>query len=401
MMNDFLRRTWAEIDLDVLTENYRAIRGAVPKESMMCCVVKADAYGHGAPTVARLYQQLGADWFAVSNLEEAVQLRRSGIRRPILILGYTPPEMAGVLMQEDIAQSVLSLEYARALSEQAQKAHGRVRCHIKVDTGMSRIGFFYQKQGRDDHSLIEIEEACRLEGLNPEGIFTHFAVADEAQAGEAYTEQQYGCFRAAIAYCEAKGIHFSICHCCNSGAILDYPQMALSMVRPGIIQYGLLPSGQMRHPIPLRPAMSLRSVISHVKTIVPGTTVSYGRTFQADKAMTLATVPIGYADGYPRRLSGQEDVLVNGKRAPIVGRVCMDQMMIDVTGIDDVHPGQTVTLFGEDHGTFLSVEELSQKADTISYETICLIGKRVPRIYLRDGKPITQMNYFDTQSWIE
>ncbi|MFR7478818.1 MAG: alanine racemase, partial [Acutalibacteraceae bacterium] len=159
MMNDFLRRTWAEIDLDALTENYRAIRAVVSKESMMCCVVKADAYGHGAPTVARLYQQLGADWFAVSNLEEAVQLRRSGIRRPILILGYTPPEMAGMLMQEDIAQSVLSLEYARALSEQAQKARGRVRCHIKVDTGMSRIGFFYQQQGRDDHSLIEIEEA--------------------------------------------------------------------------------------------------------------------------------------------------------------------------------------------------------------------------------------------------
>ena len=190
-------------------------------------------------------------------------------------------------------------------------------------------------------------------------------------------------------------------HCCNSGAILDYPGFSLDMVRPGIIQYGLLPSGDMRHPLPLRPAMALRSVISHKKSIAAGTTVSYGRTFRAERDMVLATVPIGYADGYPRRLSGQADVLVNGRRAPIVGRICMDQMMIDVTGIEQVRPGQTVTLFGEDHGSVLPVEELAEKAGTIAYETICLIGKRVPRIYLRDGQAVTQMNYFDSEHWIE
>ena len=401
MMNEFLRRTWAEIDLDALTENYHAIRSQVNGKAAMCCVVKADAYGHGAPTVARLYQQLGAEWFAVSNVEEAVQLRRSGIYRPILILGYTPPEMASILSRENVSQSVLSLEYARALSEQAQKAGCMVRCHMKVDTGMSRIGFFYQQQGRDEKSLEEIVTACGLPGIEPQGIFTHFAVADEGEAGEAYTRQQYDCFTAAIAFCEERGIHFTVCHCCNSGAILDYPGFSLDMVRPGIIQYGLLPSGDMRHPLPLRPAMALRSVISHKKSIAAGTTVSYGRTFRAERDMVLATVPIGYADGYPRRLSGQADVLVNGRRAPIVGRICMDQMMIDVTGIEQVCPGQTVTLFGEDHGSVLPVEELAEKAGTIAYETICLIGKRVPRIYLRDGQAVTQMNYFDSEHWIE
>lgn len=379
--------------MDAIDHNFRAIRNALKPGVKMCCVVKADAYGHGAPMVAREYQRLGADWFAVSNLEEAIQLRRCAITRPILILGYTPPQNAEELSELNISQTVLSLDYARQLSRYAQEANVTVNIHLKVDTGMSRIGFLYQNPERDGASLDEMETAARLPGLAPEGIFTHFAVSDDGDPGENFTLAQYDCFRKAVEAMEARGLHFAVRHCANSGAVLDYPELQLDMVRPGIILYGMEPSESIRHPLDLQPAMELKTVISQKKEIPAGATVSYGRTFTASQGTVVATVPIGYADGYPRHFSGKAQMLVRGKRAPIIGRVCMDQLMLDVTDIPGVEEGDVVTVFGRDGEAFLPVDELAALNDTIHYEMVCLVGKRVPRIYWKHGKQIGELNY--------
>lgn len=392
-MHHFLKRTWADINMDAIDHNFRAIRNALKPGVKMCCVVKADAYGHGAPMVAREYQRLGADWFAVSNLEEAIQLRRCAITRPILILGYTPPQNAEELSELNISQTVLSLDYARQLSRYAQEANVTVNIHLKVDTGMSRIGFLYQNPERDGASLDEMETAARLPGLAPEGIFTHFAVSDDGDPGENFTLAQYDCFRKAVEAMEARGLHFAVRHCANSGAVLDYPELQLDMVRPGIILYGMEPSESIRHPLDLQPAMELKTVISQKKEIPAGATVSYGRTFTASQGTVVATVPIGYADGYPRHFSGKAQMLVRGKRAPIIGRVCMDQLMLDVTDIPGVEEGDVVTVFGRDGESFLPVDELAALNDTIHYEMVCLVGKRVPRIYWKHGKQIGELNY--------
>lgn len=392
-MHHFLKRTWADINMDAIDHNFRAIRNALKPGVKMCCVVKADAYGQGAPMVAREYQRLGADWFAVSNLEEAIQLRRCAITRPILILGYTPPQNAEELSELNISQTVLSLDYARQLSRYAQEANVTVNIHLKVDTGMSRIGFLYQNPERDGASLDEMETAARLPGLAPEGIFTHFAVSDDGDPGENFTLAQYDCFRKAVEAMEARGLHFAVRHCANSGAVLDYPELQLDMVRPGIILYGMEPSESIRHPLDLQPAMELKTVISQKKEIPAGATVSYGRTFTASQGTVVATVPIGYADGYPRHFSGKAQMLVRGKRAPIIGRVCMDQLMLDVTDIPGVEEGDVVTVFGRDGEAFLPVDELAALNDTIHYEMVCLVGKRVPRIYWKHGKQIGELNY--------
>ncbi len=392
-MSDFLKRTWAEINLDALEHNYKVIRNALKPTTKICCVVKADAYGHGASFTAREFEKLGADWFAVSNLEEAIQLRRCSIERPILILGYTPPQMAAQLAELDIAQSVLSHEYGRELAQCAVQAGVTVRVHIKVDTGMSRIGFLYQELDRDVAAIDEIEDVCRMKGLNAEGIFTHFAVSDEGKDGENFTLKQFGCFKEAIESLQHRGITFQIRHCANSGAILDYPEIQLDMVRPGVILYGLMPSDKMRSQLDLIPAMELKTVISLLKTVQPQTSVSYGRCFVTEKPTTLATVPIGYADGYPRLLHDKADMLVYGKRARIVGRVCMDQLMLDVTDIPQAQEGMTVTIFGKDNGNEITVDELAALNQTINYEMVCLVGKRVPRIYLRGGEQVGQLNY--------
>lgn len=392
-MHHFLKRTWADINMDAIDHNFRAIRNALKPGVKMCCVVKADAYGHGAPMVAREYQRLGADWFAVSNLEEAIQLRRCAITRPILILGYTPPQNAEELSELNISQTVLSLDYARQLSRYAQEANVTVNIHLKVDTGMSRIGFLYQNPERDESSLDEMETAARLPGLAPEGIFTHFAVSDDGDQGENFTLAQYDCFRKAVEAMEARDLHFAVRHCANSGAVLDYPELQLDMVRPGIILYGMEPSESIRQPLDLQPAMELKTVISQKKEIPAGATVSYGRTFTASQGTVVATVPIGYADGYPRHFSGKAQMLVRGKRAPIIGRVCMDQLMLDVTEIPGVEEGDVVTVFGRDGEAFLPVDELAALNDTIHYEMVCLVGKRVPRIYWKHGKQIGELNY--------
>lgn len=392
-MEPYLKRTWAEIDLDAVRENFRLIKAQVKPSTKVCCVIKADAYGHGAERLSQVYENAGADWFAVSNLEEAEQLRRAGARLPILILGHTPPCEAKRLAENDAAQAVVGFGYAQELSREAVRAGVTVRAHIQVDTGMSRVGFFYQDPSRDGEAVEQMEKACRLPGLDPEGIFTHFAVADEGEAGEAFTRRQYASFTDAIEKLAQRGVRFSIRHCANSAAIFDYPEFQLDMVRPGIILYGLMPSGAVRNKVPIVPALSLKSAVSLVKSVPAQTSVSYGRMFTSDKTMRIATVPIGYADGYLRRFYRGACMLVHGQRARILGRVCMDQLMLDVTAIPGVKEGDAVTVIGSDGAESVTADGLAGLADTISYEIVCGIAKRVPRVYLEGGAATGVLDY--------
>lgn len=386
-MKEILRRTWAEIDLDALARDFAAVRQAANPNAKVCCVVKADAYGHGAVRMAQEFEALGADWFAVSNLEEALQLRLGGISQPMLVLGYTPPEEAASLAKHAISQCVYSLDYAKELSHCAVEVGVTVKIHVKIDTGMSRLGFYYQDISRDEATVQEVKAACTLPGLYPEGIFTHFAVSDEGKAGDAFTMRQFGCFKEMIESLLREDVSFEVRHCANSAAVFDYPLSHLDMVRAGIVIYGLYPSGALRNRPELTPVLSLKSVVSHVKTVLPGATISYGRKFTAEKEMRVATVPVGYADGYPRILSAKgAQVLIGGKRCPILGRVCMDQLMADVTALPQVKVGDLVTLIGRDGEEEITADELAALEGSINYEVVCGLSKRVPRVYLKNGR---------------
>lgn len=382
----FLHRTWAEINLDNLVNNFKIIRKATKDTAKVLSVVKADAYGHGAVEVARTLEREGTDWFAVSNLEEALQLRRAGIKKPILVLGTTPAEYAYVLAKNDVTQAVYSPEYAAELSHSAVTQKAVVKIHIKIDTGMHRIGF----NADDENSIADAIKACKMDGFDVEGVFTHFASADkDGDEDGSFTRLQFERFMGAIAKIEASGVKFRIRHCCNSAAILTKPEMHLDMVRAGIILYGMMPSGEIRYD-GFKPVMSLKSAVSMVKTVRAGEDISYGRTYTAANDITVATVPIGYADGYIRAFA-KGRVLVDGRFAKIVGRICMDQMMIDITG-QDVKLGDTVTLFGRDGDNSISVEELSKLANTINYETVCTLSKRITRVYSRNGRIVSMTN---------
>lgn len=386
-MKEILRRTWAEIDLDALAHNFQAVRAAASPKTKICCVVKADGYGHGAVRVARELEAGGADWFAVSNLEEALQLRQGGVSRPVLVLGFTPAEEAAALCREDISQCVYSTEYARELSRYAQEAGAKVKIHAKIDTGMGRLGFTFQDINRDEAAIGEVKAACTLPGLVPEGIFTHFAVSDEGREGDAFTMRQFGCFKEMTEALSREGLRFPVRHCANSAALFDYPLSHMDMVRAGVVLYGLLPSRSLRHAPALRPVLSLRSVVSHVKTVLPGATLSYGRTFTARRETRVATVPVGYADGYPRRLEeGGAQVLIQGRRCPVLGRICMDQLMADVSALAGVRAGERVTLIGRDGGEEITAAEVASWEGTINYEVVCALSKRVPRVYLKAGR---------------
>ncbi len=391
-MNTYLRRTWAEVDADAVKHNFKAIRQAVDENADIMCVIKADGYGHGAVFLAEQYEKLGAARFAVSNIEEAMQLRENGITLPILILGFTPAEMARELAENNISQAVFSEDYARELSECAVRDNVNVKIHIKLDTGMSRIGFMYQNSGRDYHAIDEIRQVCSLPNLLHEGIFTHFALSDEGDEGAAPTQHQLECFSDAVEKLKEKGVSFDVVHCSNSGAIIDYKKAHFDCVRAGIILYGLAPSTKLAGKLDLRPVMQIKSVIAQIKTVEPGTAVSYGGTFVTDRPTVIATVPIGYADGYSRSLSNRAFMTVNGKKAPVIGRVCMDQVMIDITGIDGVKTGDEVTVIGDGSGNTLSFDDIAQMTGTINYEVVCLVGKRVPRVYLRHGKNVGIMD---------
>ena len=379
------KRTWAEIDLDAAEHNFRLIREKTNKESKVCCVIKANAYGHGAVELAQLYEKLGADWFAVSNLEEGLQLRRAGLRLPILILGFTPPAAAKVLAEENISQCVYSLEFARLLSEQARLAGVNVKIHLKIDTGMGRIGFSHREEG-ETLSLEQALLAAQTENLVTEGIFTHFAVCDCGKDGEDFTRSQAKAFLSAVAFLEGRGVHFAIRHIANSAAILDHPEYHLDMVRAGVILYGLMPSELYDGKTDLVPVMQLKSCISHIKPVHPGDSVSYGRTYIFDREAFLATVPIGYADGYRRGNAPGSRLLAGNSLCPIRGRVCMDQLMIEMPDLS-ASIGDEVTVFGKKPA--MTADEVAKVAGTIGYEIVCDVGARVPRVYLKNGKVVS------------
>ncbi len=376
------RRTWAEIDLDKARLNYLSVKNAIADNVKICCVIKANAYGHGAVRMAKFYAKMGADYFAVSNIEEALQLRENKIKTPILVLGYTPEECAGLLSHYDITQTVYSYEYGKCLATVADELGVRIKIHLKIDTGMGRIGFVCR--GGENDELDLAKETCKFKSLDPEGIFTHFAVADENTDGDAFTSEQLYNFNRAVDYLKENGIEFKIKHTANSAAIFDHPESHMDMVRAGVVLYGLKPSEKMRELPTLYPIMALKSVISHIKEVYPQQTVSYGRTFLANRRTTVATVPLGYADGLWRG-NGVSDcyMLIGDKYVPIIGRICMDQLMIDVSEIN-CQVGDIVTVFGSD--SVCSADNIARRNRTINYEIVCAVGERVPRAFIEDGK---------------
>lgn len=383
---NMVKRTWAEISLNAIEYNYNVIRNKVADDTKVCCVIKADGYGHGAVELSQVYEKLGADFFAVSNIDEGIEIRKSGSKLPIVILGYTPVSEAENLAEYDISQAVFSLEYAKELSEKCVEEDCICKMHIKVDSGMSRIGFMCQEFPRDEYSIEEICEACCLPNLEVEGLFTHFCVSDEDAEGREFTNKQYENFIHVRDSLKKRGVDISVVHCSNSGAIEDYPETCCDMVRAGIILYGLAPSSKLADRLDLVPAMTLKTVVAFVKEVQKGATISYGRTFTADRKMKIATVPIGYADGFIRQNAKDGYMMVNGKKAKIVGRICMDQTMLDVTDIEDVKTGDEVVVFGTGENGEPTADSLAENTGTINYETVCLVGKRVPRIYIKDGK---------------
>ena len=371
---EFLRRTWAEIDISALKHNLSVLKN-LSKNSEITCVVKANSYGHDDNIIVPVLNEAGCDRFAVSNIEEAIHIRNLGVDKPILILGYTPASFAEKLSKFNISQCVFSEDYAKELSRNAKEKGVTVKVHIKLDTGMGRLGF----DCRSDE-LPEIDsaiESAKLPNLELEGIFTHFAFSDRSDEEEdGFTDCQYARFCKAVNLMKSAGLEPEVCHCRNSAAILKDNDKEFDLSRAGICLYGLTPSIALNLKEDLIPVMTFKSTVSMVKKIKKDDTVSYGRTFKADKDMTVATVSAGYADGYPRLLSNKGYVLINGKKANILGRVCMDQFVVDVSNIDGVSIDTEVILFGKD----LPVEEIAALCDTVNYEIICGISPRVPRI---------------------
>lgn len=380
-LEPFQKRTWAEIQVSSVKHNFEIIRQQVGNDVKICCVIKANAYGHGAVQLARVYEKLGADFFAVSNIEEAMQLRHSNITLPILILGYTDPRCALLLATNDISQCVFSEQYGERLAEQAIKDGCSVKIHIKLDTGMGRIGFPCRKE--DQLPIIDISRVCRLQGLVPEGIFTHFASADEGNFGESFTKHQFMCFVKTIEELNSIGVNFQIRHCANSAAIFEYPEMHLDMVRAGVVLCGLQPSSELRNRGDLEQVMTLHSIITHIKTVEKEDSVSYGREYVAGEERRVATIPIGYADGLWRS-NAKENLLIeiDGQFAPVIGRICMDQCLIDVTDLNNVQVGTQVTVYGLTPKN--SIDSIAKRNNTINYEIVCALGERVPRVHKED-----------------
>lgn len=374
-MLDAEKRTWAQVSVGAIRNNYENMRLKLPEGCKFLGVVKANAYGHGAVQVAKMLQEYGCDYLAVACLDEAEELRAAGLKLPILILGATVPEFAQRVADCGATQSIGSLEAAKEFSHVLQKAGKTVKVHIKLETGMGRTGFNV-KHG----DVSEAVQAVLLPGLDIEGVFTHFAVSDEPD-GEEYTRAQFKLFMDATEKIEKdSGIHFSIKHCANSGVMVNYPDMYLDMVRPGIALYGVFP-GAHEKGLELTPAMELKSRIVELHDLEPGETVSYGCTFKAERKTRVAVLPIGYADGLHRVLSGRLEVLVCGVRCKQIGRICMDMCMVDVTDVPNVQVGDVATIFGKDNEAIICVTELAEKAGTISYEILSNIAARVPRFY--------------------
>ncbi len=387
-------RAWAEIDLDAISHNIRQIREYVRPETKILAAVKADAYGHGYLQVAKTLLNHGADWLAVACIDEAVQLRRCNVKCPILILGHTTGQEAETVVKEEIIPACFSYELALELSRAATKLGMRVKIHVKLDTGMGRVGLRYTEDEAVNRETIDtILKMAVLPNLDIDGIFTHFSSADEG-AGDEYTKMQFHRFQDACERIKANGLEIPLRHCCNSAALIRFPEMHMDMVRPGIILYGMKPSPSVDcGRLHLKPAMQFKARITHIKEVEEGVSVSYGRRYETAGVTKIATVPVGYADGYSRILSGKSQVIAGGKICDVIGNICMDQCMIDVSSVNTISVGDDVILFGRSDDIELPVESLAEKMGTINYEILCIIGKRIPRIYRKGGKVVGEHNY--------
>ena len=383
------RRVYAKVDLDAIASNMKAMKALLPEQTGMLGVVKADAYGHGAVPVARAIEPY-VSGFAAATAEEAVQLRKAGLKGLILVLGVPFPEDFEDLIRWEIRPAVFEWEQAKELSRLALLCHKVLHIHLAVDTGMSRIGM---KPGEEALELVK-RVSC-LKGIRIEGIFTHFSRADEKDLS--CTEEQLNAFEAFDRQLREQGIRIPLRHCSNSAAIVGgLSSNQLELCRAGIALYGLYPSGEVRKDLAaLTPALELISCVSCLRDIGPGTAVSYGGTFVADRPMRIATIPVGYGDGYPRSLSGKGAVLIHGQRAPILGRICMDQFMVDVSHIPDVRNFDEAVLLGFQGGEHISAEEIAEASGGFHYEILCGLNKRIPRVYIREGKAVEIRDYFD------
>ncbi len=383
-------RVYEKIDLDAIAYNMEQMKNNLSENSKIMPVIKADGYGHGAVQIAEMLQDWEYIWgFAVATLDEAVVLRTEGIvKKPILVLGCVFPDQYMEMLRHDIRMNVYTEEMAESISRMAAREGKTAYMHIKLDTGMARLGFDVSEQ-----SVQAIKRISNMKNVCMEGIFTHFAKADETDKSFTYKQAKY--LKWMVTCLEEEGVQFQYMHCSNSAAIIDMPEMNFDLVRAGISTYGLYPSEDVKKQnVVLKPAMSLKSHVAFVKEIEEGTPVSYGGTFVAPCKMKVATIPVGYADGYPRSLSNTGYVLIRGKRAPIIGRVCMDQFMVDVTDIEGVGFGDKVTLIGKDGNEKISVETLGDLSGRFNYEFVCDLGKRIPRVYVRNGRIAEQVDYF-------
>ena len=378
-------RTQAKIDLDAVEYNYNNTRAKLPQGCKLLGVIKADAYGHGAVELARFLENK-CDFFGVACIEEAVELKKAGIKTPILILGYVAPAFYDLVVKYDIRIPVFSYDTAKALSDEAVKQGKTVPFHFCIDTGMSRIGFQVNEESAD-----VCKEICALPNIEAEGLFSHFATADETDLTKALAQREK--YKAFVEMLKSRGIQIPIKHLNNSAGIMNFDEY-FDMCRMGIILYGLYPSEEVdKSLLDIKPVMSWLTHISYIKTLEAGREVSYGGTFKTTEPRVIATIPVGYADGYPRCLSNKGRVIINGQYAPIVGRVCMDQFMVDVTDVDGAELDSTVTLVGKDGDAELSMEEVSNAAYSFNYELPCRVARRVPRTYYKDGKFIKATNY--------
>lgn len=389
MMKQY-NRVCARIDLDAIEYNMEMMHKNTREGVSMISVIKTDGYGHGAVQIARMLEPKDYIWgYAVATLDEAVVLRKRGIKKPILVLGCIFPDQWEAAITHEIRFTVYTKEMAEGISELAGKLGKDAYVHIKLDTGMSRLGFLIQEE-----SAEIITGITRLPGLIMEGMFTHFAKADETD--KTFTNKQYEGYLWMKKRLEENGVTFQYYHCCNSAGIFDVKEANLDLVRAGISTYGLYPSEEVeKENVPLKPALELVSHVAHVKWVDEGTPVSYGGTYITKRRTRIATIPVGYGDGYPRSLSNKGYVLIHGKEALILGRVCMDQFMVDVTEIEDVAFGDVVTLVGENEGAHLPVEVLSDLSGRFNYEFVCDLGKRIPREFIRHGEVVEQMDYFE------
>lgn len=370
-----LRPVWAEINLDNYRHNIKVIKKRYPDTKVMA-VVKADGYGHGAVQVAEAALRGGAERLAIAIVDEGIELRQAGFEVPIQILGGTGEEQLEQVVDYDLIQTVFELEIVKKLSKIAGQKDKKVKVHLKVDTGMGRVGV------RPEEAAEMAEAILKIPNIELEGLMTHFATADEED--KSYTMQQAQGYRLALKEIEEKGIDIPVKHVANSATLIDLPDLKYDMIRPGIISYGLWPSDQVSHQIDVKPVMEWKAEVIYVKEVPAGTGISYGKTYVTEEKTKVATLPLGYADGYSRHLSNKGQVLIKGQRADVIGRVCMDQFMVDVSHIDDINVGDEVVLLGKQGDDFISAEEMAEWIGTINYEVVCDVSKRVPRYYLKN-----------------